>query len=105
MKKLRTRIRAAIKSCGATKSSGTASLVGCPLDFLKKHLQKAALNNGYVDFDINNYSGNEYHIDHIIPCVAFYLICPYHQKLCFHWSNLQILRKEDNIRKKDRVDN
>lgn len=73
--------------------------LGCSIDQLKTHLQQTAINNDYTTFDINNYSGKEYHIDHIVPCDAFNLKCLYHQKLCFHYTNLQILLKEDNLAK------
>lgn len=78
------------------KKSHTMELIGCDLLFLKKHLQQTALNNGYFNFDINNFSGKEYHVDHIIPINAFNINCDYHQKLCFNWSNLQILKAKIN---------
>ncbi len=39
-------------------------LIGCDLNTLKNHLQKTAIKNGFLNFDINNYSGYDYHIDH-----------------------------------------
>lgn len=68
-----------------------------------KHLQKTAIDNGYTDFDICNYDGNEYHIDHIIPCSSFDLTDPEEQKKCFHWTNLQILSAFDNMSKSDNI--
>lgn len=70
---------------------------------LKTHLQDTATKNGYTNFDINNYSGREYHIDHIIPCSAFNLSCSYHQKLCFNWNNPQILKAETNLIKGNKI--
>jgi len=100
-KRLSNRIRHAIKdNC---KSEKTMNLIGCSIEYLKEHLQQTATKNGYGNFDINNYSGYKYHIDHILPCVAFNLNCSYHQKLCFNWSNLQILTAEENIRKLDKI--
>ena len=52
-----------------------------------------------MNFNIENYSGKEYHIDHIIPCAAFNLKCRFHQKLCFNYTNLQILNANENMKK------
>jgi hypothetical protein len=77
--------------------------LGCSLDYLKQHLQEIAIKNNYLDFNINSYDGNKYHIDHIIPCNSFNLQCSYHQKLCFNYNNLQILEAEENIKKGDKI--
>ena len=102
---LSSRIRHGIKD--NVKSAHTKELIGCSIEELKDHLQKTAIQNGYFDFNINDYVGKEYHIDHIIPCDAFYLECSYHQRLCFHWSNLQILKANINLIKKNKwsIDN
>jgi hypothetical protein len=86
------------------KSAHTMDLIGCSIEFLKEHLQQTAIKNGYLTFDINNYRGNEFHLDHIIPCAGFRLECSYHQRLCFHWSNLQILEGSENLSKNDDID-
>jgi len=98
---LRSRILVALKT--STKSNSTLNLLGCSIEQLKQHLQQTAINNGYLDFDINSYSTKEYHIDHIVPCDSFNLPCSYHQKLCFHYSNLQILTSIENIKKGNRL--
>jgi hypothetical protein len=56
-----------------------------------------------MDFDINNYSGKDYHIDHIIPCASFDLTKPEEQLKCFNWSNLQILTAHENMSKSDNI--
>jgi len=94
---LRNRVYLVLKR--NTKSVPTMELVGCTIDFLKKHLQSTAILNGYKNFDINNYSGKEYHIDHIIPCASFNMEDIGQQRLCFNWSNLQILDRIQNCRK------
>jgi hypothetical protein len=93
--RLRKRINVALKN--NTKSGHFIDLLGCSVDQLKDHLQNTAIENGYKNFDINNYSGREYHIDHIVPCSLFNLECSYHQKLCFHYTNLQILTAQENL--------
>jgi hypothetical protein len=97
LQNLRHRIKEALKN--NFKSAHTLELLGCSIDHLKQHLQQTTINNGYIDFDINNYSGHQYHIDHIMPCSKFNLKCSFHQKLCFNWSNMQILSAKDNIKK------
>jgi hypothetical protein len=84
------------------KSASVLKLIGCSIEQLKEHLQQTAIKNGYSDFDINTYSGKEYHIDHIIPCSAFNLKCSYHQKLCFNYLNTQILESKENILKSNK---
>lgn len=92
---LRRRLLQALN--GRNKSKSTLQLLGCSINYLKEHLQKTAINNGYCNFDINNYSGQDYHIDHIIPCSSFDLSKPEEQKKCFHYSNLQILTAQENL--------
>jgi len=97
--KLRRRLAHALVD--NTKSARTLELLGCSIEELKEHLQFTAIQNGYNDFDIENYSGYDYHIDHIIPCVSFNLEDVEEQRRCFHWSNLQILTAKDNLKKSD----
>ena len=82
-----------------TRSAKTMELLGCDIDFLKIYLQYTAYANYYLDFDIENYSSKEYHIDHIVPCASFDLSDSKQQKQCFHYSNLQILGAKENISK------
>jgi len=97
---LRCRIRHAL--AGNTKSASTLTLLGCSIEELKSHLQSTALKNGYNDFDINNYSGKDYHVDHICPCSSFNLEDEEEQRKCFHYTNLQILTAKENFKKSDR---
>jgi hypothetical protein len=101
LSKLRSRICCAVK--GKVKSDTTKNLIGCTIDKLKLYLQQTANKNGYEEFNINNYNGKEYHIDHIIPCDVFNLECSYHQKLCFNYENLQILDSHSNLVKLNRI--
>lgn len=83
------------------KEYSNISLIGCSINHLKEHLQQTAFQNGYLNFNINDFSGKEYHIDHIVPCSLFNLKCSYHQKICFHWSNMQILSAKENLEKQN----
>ena len=100
-KSVRGRFRKALRAVkGETVSSSCLDLLGCSIEQLKVHLRETALQNGYSDYV--NYDPKKYHIDHIIPLSRWNLTCGYHQRLCQHYSNLQILTKEDNLRKSDR---
>lgn len=96
-KLLRQRVKTALKS--SKKLQKTMDLLGCTIEQLKAHLQQTALNNGYKNFNIENYNGSQYHIDHIIPCASFDLTKLENQKICFNYKNLQILEENKNRRK------
>lgn len=88
---LRSRVRAAVK--GVCKSDSTMALLGCTIDQLLGHLE-INFQNGMT---WQNYG--KWHVDHKCPCATFDLSDPAQQKQAFHWSNLQPLWAEDNIRK------
>jgi hypothetical protein len=46
----------------------------------------------------------EWHIDHIRPCAAFDLTLAAEQKVCFHYSNLQPLWAEENMKKSAKLE-
>jgi hypothetical protein len=97
--KLRTnfvqRLRVALDRQGASKSSRTFDLVGCSLDFVMSHLEAQFLPGMGWD----NWAVDGWHVDHIRPCASFDLTDPHQQRMCFHYSNLQPLWAEDNLRK------
>lgn len=101
--RLRTNLKTKLRRYKIYKWNSTSKLTGCTTEQLLKHLQQTAINNGYADFNIENYSGKEYHIDHIIPCFAFNLKCNFHQKLCFNYKNLQILKATENMLKSNKL--
>jgi len=101
--RLRTNLRARINKALRynSKSISNIELLGCTIEELKVHLQKTAIKNGYKYFDINNYLGKDYHIDHIKPCASFNLTKLEEQRKCFNYSNLQILTATENLEKSD----
>jgi hypothetical protein len=99
---IRTRVWIAIKN--NQKSVHTIELIGCSIQNLKYWLQWTAIKNGYLNFNINNYKGKEFHIDHIVPCYMFNMSDPNQQRECFNWRNMQILKAEENLIKNNKVD-
>lgn len=89
----RARILVALKK---TPKAGTLTvLIGCTVPQLKRHLEGLFLPGMSWD------NRNLWHIDHIRPCALFDLTDPAQQRCCFHYSNLQPLWAEDNLKKAD----
>lgn len=91
----RNRVRAAIRAQGFTKRSATADLVGCGWEELARHIESRFLPGmGWGNSD-------QWHIDHCVPLASanseeeIYALC--------HFSNLQPLWAEDNLRKSDKM--
>lgn len=90
----RKRIWAAFKESGYTKRSRTFDIIGCSQDELVEHLESKFTKG----MSWGNYG--EWHVDHIIPFAAatteeeVIALC--------HYSNLQPLWGDDNIRKSAR---
>ena len=91
----RTRLSHALK--GESKTAKTLELIGCTADELVDHLERTmspevrALRDEGVDIVV----------DHIIPCAAFDFSIPEHQRICFHYTNLQYLDAPTNMSKSD----
>ena len=94
---LRIRTRHVLK--GKIKSGTTIDLLGCQSEFLISYIEKQFKEGMTWD----NYGRKGWHIDHIIPCSSFDLTDPEQQKRCFHYTNLQPLWAEDNLRKSDKI--
>jgi len=91
----RARLRKAIK--GSNKSASTKKLLGCTIEYLKQHLEKQFTER----MTFENYG--KWHIDHIIPCSSFNMENEEEQRQCFHYTNLQPLWAEDNLRKSNKI--
>lgn len=100
-RRLRCRLRHAIKRAGVSKdkNGATMKLVGCEPSFLKKYIEDL-----FTD-DMSWGRISEIDIDHIKPCSKFDLTDPEQQKICFHYSNLQPLWKIDNLKKGNKYEN
>ena len=75
-------------------------LIGCSVSKLMKHLE-GKFQDG-MTWETRGVHG--WHVDHIIPCKVFDLTDPEQQKQCFHYTNLQPLWAEDNLKKGDKVE-
>ena len=91
----RNRITYALKAQSTIKSYKSQELIGCSFKQLKLYIE-SKFSNG-MNWD--NYGLFGWHIDHIKPCSSFDLTDPEQQKQCFHYTNLQPLWAEDNLRK------
>jgi len=94
---LRNRVYYTLK--GNPKISTTMNLVGCSIDQLKQHLEQQFKPG----MSWENYGFYGWHIDHKRPCASFDLSVPEHQKLCFHYTNLQPLWAEENMKKGNKL--
>jgi len=75
-----------------TKNHSALTLLGCSVDFLKKHLENQFLSEMTWD----NH-GKIWEIDHVVPCSQFDLTNIEQQQECFNYTNLQPLFKTNSI--------
>jgi len=80
---------------GKTRNSKMFKFLGCDKQFLVKWIEKQF----QLGMSWENYGQYGWHIDHKRPCASFDLTNPEHQKLCFHYTNLQPLWWRDNLSK------
>lgn len=92
-----------LKRCNSPKHCGFEESLGCTLQEWEAHLQSnmpihsiTKIQATWGDFLS---SPTKLHIDEIIPCDAWDLTDPVQYKLCFHYSNSQLLWAFDNQKK------
>jgi hypothetical protein len=97
---LRSRLTTAIKK--SIKSASTKELLGCSIDYVRKHLESQFTD----DMSWDNYGRKKktrcWEIDHIKPCASFDMSKESEQRQCFHYTNLQPLWAVDNWKKNDK---
>lgn len=101
---LRAGLRRRLKFKSTTKSSSAVETLGCTIEELRKHLESKFHPNpktGEV-MSWDNYGFYGWHIDHIKPLVSFKLTDPKELKDACHYTNLQPLWAEDNLKKHDK---
>lgn len=93
--KVRCRLRKYLTILNITKRNKTFDIVGCTPEFLKEHLETQFTDGMSWE------NRNEWHIDHIIPLSSAKTEDELY-KLC-HYTNLQPLWAEDNIKKSNKI--
>jgi hypothetical protein len=91
----RSRIVSALKRKSTQKQYYLFELIGCTIDELKKHIE-SQFKPGMT---WKNWNHKTWHVDHIKPIASFDLTKPEEQKKAFHFSNLQPLWAEENLKK------
>ena len=96
---LRNRILFALRQSGEEKSNSTFNLVGCNIDEFRQYIESLFQDGmSWVNHGVHGW-----HIDHIKPISSFDLSIDEKQKECFHYSNLQPLWAEENLKKGGKV--
>jgi hypothetical protein len=96
--RISTRLRCSVNrlvSYGWNGSERTRELLGCDWQTARKHLEQQ-FKPGMT---WENHGIHGWHIDHIRPLRSFDLTDPAEAKVAFHYTNLQPMWAEDNIRK------
>jgi hypothetical protein len=100
LKICRSRIQRAIK-CNF-KSSRSVNLLGCTIPELKLYIEKQ-WKPGMTWENWGRSEGDQWQIDHVIPCAFFDMSDPVEQYMCFNYENLQPLWWKENIEKRDKI--
>ena len=95
LRNCRSRLYTALKN--ERKKSSSINLLGCDSAFLKQHLESLFTKEmSWDNYGRGWYGKQEWHIDHIKPCIDFDLSKELEQRECFHYSNLQPLWAKEN---------
>jgi hypothetical protein len=94
---IRNRLKIYLKKCNFTKKNKTFDIVGCTPEFLKEHLEKQFKEG----MSWENYGLYGWHIDHIIPLSSAKTEEEIYQ--LSHYTNLQPLWAEDNLKKGNKI--
>lgn len=92
---LRDRINKAISTGFTNKAFKSVELLGASWEVCIQWLEKQFKPG----MNWSNHGLNGWHIDHIRPCASFDLTDPLQQKQCFHYTNLQPLWADENLKK------
>ena len=74
-------------------------MVGLTIYNFKHYLESKFLDG----MTWENHGVHGWHIDHIRPCASFDLTKEEDRKQCFHYTNLQPLWAQDNLKKSDKI--
>jgi hypothetical protein len=97
--RIRGRLGVALSRQLAKKHKSTFSLLGCSMPEFIERMEAL-----FVD-GMNWTNRTEWHLDHIVPVMAFDLLDVEEQSVCFNWRNFQPLWGKDNLVKSDTIPN
>lgn len=102
---MRNRLNAALRAdldgkAERGRNESIAALVGCTLHELMAHLESQF--DDYMTWGTWKLDG--WHIDHITPLSAFDLTDPEQRRIACHYTNLQPLWGDENLRKGNRYE-
>lgn len=97
---IRNLIRTSFKRESCIKANKTEEILGCKMDYFIEYLIKTYENNYNEKWDWNYLK--DVHIDHIIPIST----AKSEEEIIKlnHYTNLQLLKAEDNMQKSDKLD-
>lgn len=94
--RVRSRIKSFMKTNKITKQNRTFDIVGCTPKSLKEHIEKQFIKG--MSWEL---MGKHIHIDHIIPLSSAKTEEEIYK--LFHYTNLQPLWAEDNLKKSNKI--
>jgi hypothetical protein len=97
---IRRRTLLAIEKGQGKKQGSTIELIGCSWEQVQEHLKSTM----YGGMTWDDYLNGKAHVDHIIPISSFDLTTLEGQKKASHYTNLQLLWAEDNLKKGAKLD-
>ncbi len=77
------------------KNRVISEYICCSIEYLYQHLENQFIDN--MSWDNRGIGGWE--VDHRRPCASFNFNNEEEKYMCFHWTNLQPMWKNDNIKK------
>jgi hypothetical protein len=89
--RLRARVHQVLR--GRQKAASTMELLGCTRAEFLAHIESRFQPGMTWE------NRSLWHIDHILPCASFDLLDTEQQRICFHYTNLQPLWANDNLKK------
>lgn len=95
--RLRSRLHIALKRKGLRKNNLTMKYIGCSKEKLRSHIESQFVEG------MNWGNHGTWHIDHIVPVSSFDLSKEENIYKMMHYSNLQPLFAEDNLKKRDKI--
>ena len=97
---MRSNVRNGLRRQGRKKRRHTKDYIGCSFQQLKKHLESQFEEGMSWDNMGTKPDGTRgWDVDHRRPCASFDFENEDEKYMCWHWTNLQPMWHEENIRK------